>query len=235
MLEIDSRIKHNYNLALHSKWWDRGVDAVTLIWMILFFGSMSGYFGAWAEIAIWGTFPIFVFDLVVAYLRIRNFKLFLKKHWFTILITIPWLRVFRVARTLRVLRAARAAKGVKGIRAAKAIKITKLAKTTKSLKLAKSSKSLKMAKSFKILILIWALVSAGPSIAAIEFNKDIRPILSSKYLICPTTGKLCVIMCFLLKNISLMAIRPNTMSAHTHQLMFVKKSNTILNNKRKFL
>ena len=149
MLKIDSKIKRNYNIVLHSQWWDRGIDAVTLIWMILFFGSMTGYFGSWAEIAIWGTFPIFVFDLVVAYLRIRNFKLFLKKHWFTILITIPWLRVFRVARTLRVLRAARAAKGVKGIRAAKAMKITKLGKTTKSLKLAKSSKSLKMAKSSK--------------------------------------------------------------------------------------
>ena len=149
MLKIDNKIKRNYNIALHSKWWDRGIDAVTLIWMILFFGSMSGYIGPWAEIAIWGTLPIFIIDLIVQYLRLRDFKLFLKKHWFTILITIPWLRVFRFARTLRVLRAARAAKGVKGIRAAKAIKITKLAKTTKSLKLAKSSKSLKMAKSFK--------------------------------------------------------------------------------------
>ena len=149
MLKINGHIKHKYNLALHSKWWDRGIDGITLIWMILFFGSMSGYFGPWAEIAIWLTLPIFIIDLIVQYLRLRNFKLFIKKHWFTILITIPWLRVFRVARTLRVLRAARAAKGVKGIRAAKAIKITKLAKTTKSLKLAKSSKSLKMAKSFK--------------------------------------------------------------------------------------
>ena len=149
MLQTNSGIKQKYKLALHSKWWDRGIDLVTFVWMVLFFGSMSGYLGPWTEIAIWGTFPIFVFDLIVAYLRIRNFKLFLKKHWFTILITIPWLRVFRVARTLRILRAARAAKGVKGIRAAKAIKITKLAKTTKSLKLAKSSKSLKMAKSFK--------------------------------------------------------------------------------------
>ena len=149
MLKINGHIKHKYNLALHSKWWDRGIDGITLIWMILFFGSMSGYFGPWAEIAIWLTLPIFIIDLIVQYLRLRDFKLFIKKHWFTILITIPWLRVFRVARTLRVLRAARAAKGVKGIRAAKAIKITKLAKTTKSLKLAKSSKSLKMAKSFK--------------------------------------------------------------------------------------
>jgi len=139
----------NFTLALHSKWWDRGIDFTTFIWMILFGGSLIGIFGSWAEIAIWVTFPIFVLDLIVAYLRIRDFKLFLKKHWFTILITIPWLRVFRFARTLRVLRAARAAKGVKGIRAAKAIKITKLAKTTKTLKMAKSSKSLKIAKSMK--------------------------------------------------------------------------------------
>ena len=142
-------LNKNFNIALHSKWWDRGIDFTTFVWMILFAGSMMGIFGPWAEIAIWVTFPIFVLDLVVAYLRIRNFKLFLKKHWFTILITIPWLRVFRVARTLRVLRAARAAKGVKGIRAAKAMKITKLAKTTKTLKMAKSSKSLKIAKSMK--------------------------------------------------------------------------------------
>jgi hypothetical protein len=146
---ILQNLNKNYNIALHSKWWDRGIDFTTFVWMILFVGSMVGIFGPWAELAIWVTFPIFVLDLVVAYLRIRNFKLFLKKHWFTILITIPWLRVFRVARTLRVLRAARAAKGVKGIRAAKAMKITKLAKTTKTLKMAKSSKSLKIAKSMK--------------------------------------------------------------------------------------
>lgn len=149
MLKIDNKIKRNYNIALHSKWWDRGIDGITFIWMILFFGSMFGYFGPWAEIAIWLTLPIFIIDLIVQYLRLRDFKLFIKKHWFTILITIPWLRVFRIARTLRVLRAARAAKGVKGIRAAKAIKITKLAQTTKSLKFAKSSRSLKMAQSFK--------------------------------------------------------------------------------------
>ena len=151
MVQIET-LKKNYNIAIHSKWWDRGIDITTLIWMALFTGSMTGIFGLWAETAIWVTFPIFVLDLVVAYLRIRDFKLFLRKHWFTILITIPWLRVFRAARALRVFRAARAARGVKGARAAKALKITNrlgMVKSVKTIKLAKSTKSLKVAKSMK--------------------------------------------------------------------------------------
>ena len=145
-MQINEGFIRNYNIIIHSIWWDRSIDITTLVWMLFFVGSMTGMFGAWAEIAIWITFPIFVLDLVVAYLRVRNFKLFLKKHWFTILITIPWLRVFRVARALRVFRATR---GVKGVRAARAFKMTKMAKSTKTLKLAKSSKSLKIAKSMK--------------------------------------------------------------------------------------
>jgi len=151
MIQIKT-LKKNYNIAIHSKWWDRGIDITTLVWMLLFAGSMTGIFGLWAETLIWVTFPIFVLDLLVAYLRIRDFKLFLKKHWFTILITIPWLRVFRAARALRVFRAARAARGVKGARAAKALKITNrigMVKSVKTIKLAKSTKSLKVAKSMK--------------------------------------------------------------------------------------
>ena len=151
MIQIET-LKKNYNIVIHSKWWDRGIDITTLVWMGLFAGSMTGIFGLWSETAIWVTFPIFVLDLVVAYLRVRNFKLFLKKHWFTILITIPWLRVFRAVRVLRVFRAARAARGVKGARVAKALKITNrlgMVKSLKTIKLAKSSKSLKLAKSMK--------------------------------------------------------------------------------------
>ena len=40
MVQIET-LKKNYNIAIHSKWWDRGIDITTLIWMALFAGSMT--------------------------------------------------------------------------------------------------------------------------------------------------------------------------------------------------
>ena len=58
MIQIETLIK-NYNISIHSKWWDRGIDATTLAWMIVFVGSISGIFGVWAETVIWITFQTF--------------------------------------------------------------------------------------------------------------------------------------------------------------------------------
>ena len=43
-------------------------------------------------------------DIIVNYKRVNDVRLFLHKHWFTILFAIPFLRFLRLIRVIRVLK-----------------------------------------------------------------------------------------------------------------------------------
>lgn len=54
--------------------------------------------------------PLFIVDLVVRYLKVRNLKRFLTHHWIDILIAIPYFRFIRLFRFLRLLKLTRVTK-----------------------------------------------------------------------------------------------------------------------------
>ncbi len=101
--------------------WNVFVDLVTVVWLFFFIlGFVEPSLEELCGNINLGLLPIFVLDLVVRYRRVGNLKLFLRHHWFDIIIVIPY---FRFLRVLRILRAARVARTVK---AAKAVKTMKL-------------------------------------------------------------------------------------------------------------
>ncbi len=66
--------------------------------------------GQFGQTALLALLPIYVVDLGVQYRRVGSFRLFLKRHWLTILMTIPYLRVLRLARLARLTRVMRLVK-----------------------------------------------------------------------------------------------------------------------------
>lgn len=98
--------------------WPKFVDIVTVIWLVLFgcsFFTLPEVLATSIEWTCWVILSVFVADLVVAYLRVRNIPRFLKKHWLDILMVIPYFRIFRVLRLLRLFRFTRFAKVLKGM------------------------------------------------------------------------------------------------------------------------
>ena len=94
----------------HGGTWDRFVDAVTFVWLGVFALGIVGTRGQVLDTVLLALLPIYVVDLVVQYRRVGSFKLFLRRHWLTILMTIPYLRVLRFARLVRALRFLRVAR-----------------------------------------------------------------------------------------------------------------------------
>lgn len=95
--------------------WSKIVDVVTVIWLAIF---IFGFFVSpslahilrMVNIAI---LSVFLADLWVSYRKVRSISIFVKQHWFDILMVIPYLRVFRIARILRLARFTRIAKMAK--------------------------------------------------------------------------------------------------------------------------
>jgi len=117
--------------------WDIFVDIVTIAWLILFvisFIELNPVLNERIDQILFWILPIFVMDLVVKYLRVREPKEFLRKHWLDILTTIPYFRFLRIARISRALRLVKVAKSVK---ATKVIKTSKAIKSNKTIKWAK--------------------------------------------------------------------------------------------------
>ena len=87
--------------------WDIFVDVVTFIWLGVFVSDIAMSLGDASGVVLLSLLPIYVADLGVQYRRVGNLRGFLRKHWLTILMTIPYLRVLRLLRLARLLRTLR--------------------------------------------------------------------------------------------------------------------------------
>ena len=84
--------------------WDAVVDVVTFVWLGVFAADVLVPLGIVPDLLLLSVLPLTVADLAVQYRRVGNLKRFVKKHWLTILMTIPYLRVLRLLRLVRLLR-----------------------------------------------------------------------------------------------------------------------------------
>ena len=123
--------------------WDSFVDFVTVVWLFFFaLGFIRPDLGSLCDTVNLGLLPVFIADLAFKYKKVGDLKIFIRHHWFDILIAVPY---FRFLRALRILRAARV---IKTAKIAKGGKVTKSAKSTswimkKTLKIVKAIKKLK--------------------------------------------------------------------------------------------
>lgn len=94
--------------------WDRFVDVVTVVWLSVFaVGLLSEEWSGFCDGVNLALLPVFVADLGVRYLRVRDVREFLTKHWFDLVIVIPYFRFLRFVRLARVAKLPRTGKAVK--------------------------------------------------------------------------------------------------------------------------
>ena len=106
-LEIDSADRSMGRMG--GNWWDRIVDFVTVIWLIIFVTGFiePALIPANVSLVLLG---VFVADLGVKYRRAPNLRVFLRTRWTDILMVIPYFRIFRILKFVRLLRLVKAAK-----------------------------------------------------------------------------------------------------------------------------
>lgn len=73
--------------------------------------------GTWQAISwiVWGIFA----DVGMKYRAVGNWKVFLRKHWFDLLLLIPFFRIMKILRILRLLQTAKAARAYKTVKLVK--------------------------------------------------------------------------------------------------------------------
>ncbi len=118
-------------------WWDRFVDFVTVIWLVIFVTGLiePALIPAYVSLIL---LVVFVADLGVKYRKAPNLRVFLRTRWTDILMVIPYFRIFRVLKFVRLLRLLKAAKIAKagrfpGLRQLEALrrKSTRIVRTTR--------------------------------------------------------------------------------------------------------
>lgn len=75
----------------------------------------------WQAIS-WIVWGIFAIDVSLKYRAVRNWKVFLRRHWFDLLLLIPFFRIMKILRILRLLQTAKAARAYKMIKLVKEIR-----------------------------------------------------------------------------------------------------------------
>ena len=92
--------------------WDRFVDFVTLVWLVIFVIGLTASTLVPANLQLL-PLGVYVVDLGVKYRREPNLRTFLRRRCTDILMVIPYFRIFRIfklVRLLRILKTARIAK-----------------------------------------------------------------------------------------------------------------------------
>ena len=120
------------NLDSESPRWIQSVNIVTIGWVVFFLVGLlafdSDLFGFkdpllqlpdtlayYWDILSWIIWSVFAFDVFLKYRVSENWKIFLKKHWFDIVLLVPFFRLFRVFRLLRLLKTMKFAKAGLGM------------------------------------------------------------------------------------------------------------------------
>jgi len=110
--------------------WNYLIDGITVLWLGIFITDLISPLGEAGGVVMLAFIPVYVADLGVQYRRVGNVRVFLRKHWITILMTVPYLRVLRLARFARLIRILRV------------LKVTKLGRWPGTLKLAGTGRKL---------------------------------------------------------------------------------------------
>ncbi len=90
----------------HGKW-TFIVDITTVLWLVIFsigFLTHNSGIQTVCELLVLGLLPIFIYDLMVLMKHEDNFRSFIKKRWFDVLLVIPYFRIFRILRFARLLK-----------------------------------------------------------------------------------------------------------------------------------
>ena len=90
-------------VRMNTMLWDRFVDFVTVIWLVIFFIGFVAPTLVSSNVQLL-LLTVFVVDLGVKYRRKPNLSTFLKRRWTDILMVIPYFRIFRIFKLVRLLR-----------------------------------------------------------------------------------------------------------------------------------
>lgn len=111
--------------------WTTFVDIITVVWLLLLVcGAIAKNESVkdGCALAVLCLLPIFICDLIFLCRKEENFKTFIKKKWFDVLLVIPYFRIFRI---LRIFRFTRFIKVMKVLRVKKALGVTRFTKKSK--------------------------------------------------------------------------------------------------------
>lgn len=120
--------------------WTRIVDSTTVVWLVIFFIGLMAFdidllgldeplisipksFETPWDVISWIIWGVFAVDVYFKYKASKNWKAFLRNHWFDVLLLIPFFRILRLFRLLRLLKALKLLRvGLSGYKAYKKTK-----------------------------------------------------------------------------------------------------------------
>ncbi len=115
-------------MKMKDKHWAALVDVATVVWIGFFIAGFvvkSAVAQGLCGKVMLCLLPVFVADLVILSRKEENFKIFIRKRWFDVLLVIPYFRIFRVLRFARLLKIMRLLRAKKALGATRFVKKSK--------------------------------------------------------------------------------------------------------------